>query len=110
MSSETGGTLRVGEQIVAFDVVAPRLGNGGLTLTDSETAELVEMLTDLVSVLQEQLPRGVQLLDLELELGRVERTDVAPRGAQSASRSSRRRGAAGMTSQEGARRALGGAK
>src|SRR5919109_238771 len=108
--SEPVGTLRVGESRVAFDVVAPQVGNGNLRLSDSETAELVELLADLVVVLQEQLPRGVQLLDLELELGRVELTDVAPRGAQSASRSSRRRGAAGATSQEGARRALGGAK
>lgn len=39
-------------------------------LTPGQEVELAELLRDLVAIVQEQLPIGVQLLELEFVVGR----------------------------------------
>lgn len=71
--SGAGPRVGRGEDVVLSEVVQARTGNGRLQLTSREIADVQRLVDALVA----RLPRGLEVVELELELARVARTDPA---------------------------------
>lgn len=52
------------------ELVEARAGNGRLRLTSREIADVERLVVALMGALERRLPRGLEVVELELELGR----------------------------------------